>query len=233
MTWILLQPKSKAPSGRRHQTTDDPAVVKAHLARGGNVGRTGAAQATLDFDDVAAMRQMLEALGPLPLHVETGSGKFHSYVAPDRTLPAALWFKGRSIGQIKRLPSEYVVCPPSVHPNGQPYRWLIPPPHDLAVLPSSWREYVETQEHKVNPSEGGGERFMLLEKLADGKAGPIVSGERHRTLWKLVRSMKARGYSKEEVLELLLLVNEELVQPPLLDAEAYIRRGFDQRDRAL
>jgi hypothetical protein len=139
---ILLQPCRKEPVSRRGTTwtTDDPLEVSRHR---GNVGILAGPVAVLDFDVPGAALEMAEDLGPLRPTVETGSGKMHVYVRPVEGLPGRIFWNGARVGEIKRLPSEYVVCPPSLHPDtGRPYRWLVDPREPLPDLPAAWREYL-------------------------------------------------------------------------------------------
>jgi len=225
--WILLKPGAKLPLPSRtggHSYTDDPDVVKRHLAGNGNVGRTGETCAVLDFDDNDLMGRLFEKFGLLPLHVETWSGKFHSYFLPDINLPATIYLDGTTVGQIRRQPTEYVVQPPSVV-NGVSYRWTGGAPPELGRLPMKWKTGLEAAERAANPSGEPGERFVIPDN--------ILAGARHRTFFRWTRSWKARRYTLEETIELLLFANKMITDPQFPERELieYITRCWGQPDR--
>lgn len=227
VSWVLLQPRSKHPVSRggHHAITSDPNEVHSHLSRGGNVGRTGAGQATLDWDDEQKREALFDRLGPLPLHVRTGSGKHHTYLAADPTLPATIYLEGDVVGQVKRLPSEYVVSPPSIHPSGGRYEWLIASPFALAPLPDNWRSYLETADREANPSGVPGDPFEIPDA--------IRAGARHRTFFRWARSWKAQRFTLNEALEIILMANSRITHPPFPEGELrrYVTRCWNQTDR--
>lgn len=77
----------------------------------------------LDVDDVLVTQTLLDKIGawdPTGM-VITGSGGFHVYF---RHFPDARNSTSRIIeGVDTRGPGGYVLAPPSIHPNGKPYRW--------------------------------------------------------------------------------------------------------------
>ena len=143
---VLLRPRSKRPVGDHWVTTSDPGVIAEHVERGGNIGLLCGAEsgvAVLDFDDLDAAREMIEALGPLPLSVRPGSGKWHSYVRWEDGLPAKILWQGRTVGEVQRGPRQQIVIPPSVHPvTGRPYAWLGDPRAAPPALPPEWRHHL-------------------------------------------------------------------------------------------
>lgn len=146
---VLLRPKEKKPSGAHWHVSRDASELAAHLARGGNLGlvaheRTGLA--VIDPDDLLAWADMIDTLGqPCLPWVETGSGRLHYYVRWEQDLPAKITWRGALVGEIQRGPgAQQVVMPPSVHPNGKPYRWLVDPVSEpLPTLPGDWRCFFE------------------------------------------------------------------------------------------
>lgn len=64
----------------------------------------------------------------------------------NRAIPARMIWKGVRVGEIQRGPNQYVVAPPSIHPNGQPYTWKIPSPDEpILFLPDSWVKYFGSE----------------------------------------------------------------------------------------
>jgi hypothetical protein len=161
---ILLQPRSKEPIERdgHHHATRDRSAILSHLNNGGNLGIYTGTHVVLDFDKEAT--SMVMKLGALPPTVETGSGKIHIYVAFAADLQAKLTWNSEKLGEVKRLPTEYTVTPPSVHPaTGRPYRWVADPREPLPVLSSDWLSHLAKAETpKVRtPWNGPGADEML------------------------------------------------------------------------
>ncbi|HXA95520.1 MAG TPA: bifunctional DNA primase/polymerase [Candidatus Dormibacteraeota bacterium] len=144
---VLLATCSKEPRrGEPWAVTADPGRVAAHLTAGGNLGLLCGPESgvgALDFDDDTAAREMFAELGPLVVTVSTGSGKQHCYFAHEPGLRAKLWWGGRKVGEVQRGPNQYVVMPPSVHPDtGRPYVWAADPLASIPPLPVAWREHL-------------------------------------------------------------------------------------------
>jgi hypothetical protein len=140
---ILLRGKLPVSRAGRHYITTDPREIEQHR---GNVGVMAGRFVGLDFDNPEVMAEMMTALGPLTPTVQTGSGKYHCYLAkPDVDLPRYFFWKEKRGGEIARLESEYLVAPPSIHPEtGRPYRWLVDPRESFPALPARWREHLLT-----------------------------------------------------------------------------------------
>jgi len=100
----------------------------------------------------------------------------------------------------------YVVAPPSLHPNGNPYTWALDgAPDECEMLPFP---------------------AALLERLAfhvhtpAGKTdGRIPSGQRNSTLTSLAGSMRRPGFSGDAIEAALLVENATRCQPPLSETE--------------
>ncbi len=146
---VLLAARSKRPpKGGAWPVTTDADRVQSHVAAGGNVGllcgkATGVA--VLDPDKPEPWAEMVAELGePGKAWVKTGSGRTHYYVAHEPSLPAKLLWNGQIIGEIQRGPGkQQVVIPPSVHPAGGRYEWLVDPATEpLQPLPGSWHAYL-------------------------------------------------------------------------------------------
>ena len=151
---VLLGTRSKRPNSKPWNITRDVDVIRRHVKRGGNIGLVcgpTSGVAVPDGDDLDRMRAMFAALGALAVWVETGSGKWHCYVAWEPNLPAKLMWQGRKVGEVQRggIGSDgqpvlqHVVLPPSIHPDtSRAYRWLVDPSSPLPTLPDAWRTYL-------------------------------------------------------------------------------------------
>lgn len=110
-----------------------------------------------------------------------------------------------------RTDGGYIVVPPSVTQNGQ-YRWadgkqLALPPDQLPE-PPSW--LCELLDQKAKP------RRQKNANSANGKLPDVIPmGMRNSTLTKIAGSWRCRGYSKDELFEILCTINERRCQPPL------------------
>jgi hypothetical protein len=98
-------------------------------------------------DGEADLAAIAQELGPLPdgPTVITGSGGRHRYFKrPDIDVigQVGVKWKGRKTGIDIRVGNQYVMVPPSVHPNGTPYRWERPlvPAEELPEIPQKWVE---------------------------------------------------------------------------------------------
>lgn len=103
----------------------------------------------------------------------------------------------------------YSMFPPSIHPNGNPYKWLdsLNPsamPDGPAELPAFLLELLTTNQTTGAPFE---------------LPGKIPSGERNSTLFKMASSLRAQAYTEPEILAILKAVNAGRCDPPLPDRE--------------
>jgi putative DNA primase/helicase len=95
----------------------------------------------------------------------------------------------------------YVVAPPSLGPNGQPYEWIVSPEEaELAESPG-WLMDLLARERSKGPALPVGER--------------IPSGKRNDALTSLGGTMRRRGMGEAEILAALQVANEQRCQPPL------------------
>lgn len=160
----------------------------------------GRSLAVLDFDEPGAYERFTRANLELVRSTwiaKTAKGH-HVYL---RT-PGKVQTTKIAGGDLKAEGS-YVVCPPSVHPDGPAYTWAnktaeIAVVDDLAALIQA-----ETSEKKPAPD------------IPDR----IPAGERNTTLTSLAGTMRRRGASTAEILAALRVRNRERCDPPLPDAE--------------
>jgi len=88
--------------------------------------------AVLDIDDLDAAGELLDRLAALggPV-VETPRPGRHFWIRQREPIPnQPLYFRGRKVGELKsgynrdgKPAAAYVLVPPSLHPDGKPYRW--------------------------------------------------------------------------------------------------------------
>ena len=97
----------------------------------------------------------------------------------------------------------YVVAPPSVHPNGNTYKWIIRPEEGFAECPDWLLEAIgEPSARQTEPL-----------------AGPMTEGSRNDTLFRLACSNRRWGLPEGVISEAMHAVNRLQCQPPLADWE--------------
>lgn len=159
----------------------------------------------LDIDDGGL--ETIKANGfPLPPTwiSQTGSGGFHYLYK----------WPGKEIGNfVRKLPGldlradgGYIVAPPSIHTNGQQYKWLIAPGEEELADPPAWLlEVAETTKTgRLEPEEWGKD---------------IPEGQRNEELTRRAGSMLAKKIPPAEVLTMLLAWNRKHCNPPLPEGE--------------
>jgi AAA domain/Bifunctional DNA primase/polymerase, N-terminal/Primase C terminal 1 (PriCT-1) len=118
----------------------------------------------------------------------------------------------------------YVVVPPSVHASGVQYEWLTPPDRqDLASLPRT----VQALLGAPQPHSGNGTPGLRVSDV-------ILAGARNSHLYSLARSLKVRGFSRDENLASVSSINERRCDPPLDESElaAIVDNAMTQPDRS-
>jgi putative DNA primase/helicase len=175
----------------------------------------------LDIDPrnggLESLQELMDRHGPLPKTpmVETGGGGLHYYFAVrgsvrSRPLAPGLELKGDG---------GYIVAPPSVHPNGKPYRWLpghSPKDLQLAELP----EWILAP---LIPADGGRAAPEDAETPASGHQDApeevVHEGQRHNFLVRLAGKLRAAGLGVEAIESALLRENARRCRPPLPERE--------------
>lgn len=101
----------------------------------------------------------------------------------------------------------YVVAPPSIHPNGSRYEWVVKPSQTpLADMPD-WMIELLQERNEIKESQTTGE---------------YISGERNNALTKLAGGMRRKGFSEEAIFSALQIHNREKCSPPLSDGEVLL-----------
>ena len=134
--------------------------------------------------------------------VKTGKGYHYYFKYQDGVRN----FTKRYPGIDLRGEGGYVVAPPSIHPSGMKYEWLIPLTEGIAELPS-W--ILETEEKKIETKKEG-----WVEELLKG----VEEGQRNDALARLAGHYFGKKLSLEETKAILLDWNRRN-KPPLDDEE--------------
>lgn len=97
--------------------------------------------------------------------------------------------------------SGYIVVPPSIHPNGTPYEWILSP-EEIGLDPfPDWLMHIIQDVDKPH-----------VKSQNDGK---ILSGTRNSTLTSLAGTMRRRGMTQPAIEAALYVENNERCAPPL------------------
>ncbi len=206
--------KPLTPHGCRDATVD-PEQIRAWWQRwpDANIGLAtgGCGLVAIDIDPGkggtdtwAELRRRLDIDDGTVTAVTGGGGKHLLYRAPEGIrIPNSVGKLGAGVDV--RGDGGYIVVPPSVHPNGTPYRWETGySPDDRGPLPLPQ---------------------PLLRLLADGheirsfrerdEGSRIPEGKRNATLTSLAGAMRRRGMTPEAIEAALVVENARRCDPPL------------------
>lgn len=201
---------------------DDYQAVSAQAARWSSYGVVLGTLAVVDTDDPESEHWVARYCPETPFVVVTARG-LHRYYRQRCPSPKYIHRDGLTVEH--RNVGQYVIGPGSTHPSGLVYRardwswdW-----RDVPFFPASF-DFDDRPQHE-RASEVGA-RFRLP---------PVIrAGERHDELFRLLRSLVARGVRTDDAIRLVLHVNQTHCQPPVDEAELtrYARRVARVRDRA-
>jgi hypothetical protein len=173
----------------------------------------------VECDSPEAERELAALLGESYPVVPTFTGKrgHHRLFLHTADLPcpdkAVFHFRGIEFRTGNGGKGAQSVFPPSVHPDGPVYRWLVPPcDADPVPFPTAALEVIR-RELATPPAGAPGRRSSL----AAGEV--IVERTRNDTLFRIACRLRRFGHSQDEIAALLLVLNQDRCQPPLEPAE--------------
>ena len=110
----------------------------------------------------------------------------------------------------------YIVAPPSIHPNGTPYRWNLgeaPWEIDIATADENVMAFVDDIQRNggVSQDEQPVKKFELPER--------IKHGARDDTLYRYGCSLRSRGYPDDAISAMVRQANSERCIPPMAENE--------------
>lgn len=171
--------------------------------------------------------------GPLPLTFRSTSrddgvsGIRLFRVPPGTELPGGIKFPDKAIGDVDIIQHHhrYMVCWPSVHPEGRPYLWfdeetgdqvtLPPPPGELPELPQAWLEGLQAgpprseAEHRrdavTTAQRADGPSYDVTEAMTAGVPSEKVATRLARALHDLQQGTNRHDSMLGHVLALLRL----------------------------
>lgn len=219
-----LKPRSKEPATAHglNDWFDDPDSAKELWARfpNYNIGIAcgspshGLLVLDLDVSDTKDGRASLKAWeaahGELPetAVAETGSGGRHYLFRTNRTniRPSA----NIELGVDVRCDGSYIVAPPSIHPHGGMYEWLVHPDEcGIATADANVYDFLDHVQRNggVDEDRPQTDRFELPDK--------IRRGERDNMLMRYGFSLRGKGYPDDAILAMLDHANRERCTEPL------------------
>jgi hypothetical protein len=155
------------------------------------------------FDSLTELIMKHGALPATPVS-KTGSGGEHIFFKhPGIEIRNSAGKLGKGLDI--RGDGGYVVVPPSIHPNGNIYEWVVRPSQtEIQEMPEWMIELLKENNPPTTP-KGEGEQ--------------VVIGERNVYLTQIAGSMRRKGLSEDSIFAALQIHNREKCVPPLPDGE--------------
>lgn len=217
-----LKPKGKDPATRHgfNDASNVPETVRAWWIQNPdyNIGiATGDGLVVIDIDykpeegkdGFETLRQWEQDHGELPptWMVLTGTGGVHYwYKTPANFKNSVELLPGIDI----RSRGGYVVAPPSIHPNGNPYEW---------------EASGDPEEVEISPLLGSAAQLIASAKPSGKKKTPykerkkLTKGTRVDALMSLQGSLINSGLTEEAIMAAVRIENEKRGDPPLTEEE--------------
>ena len=159
----------------------------------------------------ASIGRLERQLAPLPVTVQatTGGGGRHLYFAHPGGLVRNR--AGLAQGIDVRGDGGYIVAPPSVHPSGRRYAWVLGR-SPAEMVPAALPRWVFVRAGGLHMGRSRDEwRRLVREGVPEGQRNSTIASLTGHLLW--------HGVDAEVALELLLAWNRLRCRPPLDDAE--------------
>jgi hypothetical protein len=161
----------------------------------------------LDDDDGGETLRSLGVHVPPGPTVKTRRGHQHYFRYPEGFDRVPTFYLDEGTGLQVKADGGYVAAPPSIHPSGVPYEWVVSPreaeiPEAPEWLISRVREHVE--------------RFG---KRAADVGVEIPKNRRNKTLFSLACTLRNRGLDEAGIRAGIQGINQEKCKPPLEDDE--------------
>jgi putative DNA primase/helicase len=157
----------------------------------------------LDADSPEAEAELKRRGHPVTPMVRTARGLHVYFAHPGGELPTRI---GLGEGLDLKGDGGYVAAPPTRHPSGAHYEWIIPPEEaEPAELPAWATEQVRLRARRASREDLGGEA--------------IPNGSRNTTLTSIGGGLRRQGLDEAAIRAALLGVNTAKCKPPLPEAE--------------
>jgi len=232
--WVFpLAPRAKCPLKGSHglldATTDPKRILEWwSLHPNSNVGiSTGPSRLiVLDVDAKSGGFETLKELftrygePPPTATARSGSGGLHLYYKT----PAGVDVPSCTLGpglEVKAAGGA-IVAPPSVHPNGNQYRWETPWPEVFSAVteaPGWVLKLIRERKAQAKLQTASERTQQAASAPASGARGVIPEGRRNVELTAIGGYLRGHGLPYDGLARVLRIVNESLCSPPLPDHE--------------
>jgi hypothetical protein len=227
--WCILPCRGKRPACRwadyQSQRPDEGELRELFAQRdltglGVLPGSVSGGLAVRDWDRMSAYRRWADGHPRLAQRiptVKTRRGRHLYFLGPEG-------FEDLGDGELRADPGHFVVLPPSLHPSGGHYEWVIPLPEgDLPsvnpakaglLLPNSVTQHGPTRPNTTHPIEVGSVGPCCVTHPSDDPVEQAISvtlptgkGQRNRAIFEFARRVKALPeYRDLSLLDLISLV---------------------------
>ena len=154
----------------------------------------------LDADGEEGMAELKRRGHPVTPVARTGKGLHLYFRHPGEDLRTGIRI---APGIDLKAAGGYVAAPPSAHPNGRDYKWIIPPEDtELADLPEWALDTLKSERPR---------RYKAITESDD----PIGPGQRNATLYSYACYLRSHGFSAQDIEDLLQKKNLRRCFPPL------------------
>ena len=168
-------------------------------------------------DGKNSLAALVHSHGDLPktLTSKTGKGFHYLFRAQKSPLPNRT---GMEPGLDIRADGGYIVIPPSIHPNGHRYQW-VDANTEVAELPMWLESKIREKSRKVESTKAT-VRFTTDPAGEQGLSKRVISsGTRNSRLHAEAGKLRGLGYTPEQILPLILVINQSECSPPLDEKE--------------
>jgi Bifunctional DNA primase/polymerase, N-terminal/AAA domain/Primase C terminal 1 (PriCT-1) len=156
----------------------------------------------LDADSPEAVEELTRRGHPATPMAKTARGVHAYFQHPGGELPTRI---GLGSGLDLKGDGGYVVAPPSKHPSGTAYEWIISPEDEKpAPLPAWAIEEIRARGRRATTEDLGEE---------------IPNGSRNKAITSIAGTLRRRGLGETAIYAALLGINAEMCRPPLPDHE--------------
>jgi hypothetical protein len=204
--WSLIRLKGKIPAEpwaeyqQRRMTLEE---IEARPWPGVGIV-TGAISGivVLDADSPEAVEELKRRGHPATPTVKTARGVHAYFRHPGGELPTRI---GLGSGLDLKGDGGYVCAPPTKHPSGPVYEWMISPEdEELAPLPRWAMDEIRARGRRATAENLGEE---------------IPNGSRNKAMTSLAGTLRRRGLGETAIHAALVSVNAETCRPPLPENE--------------
>jgi Bifunctional DNA primase/polymerase, N-terminal len=194
--WSVIRLRGKLPAERwaeyqqRHMTTEE--VEERPWPGVGVVTGAISGIVVLDADSPEAVGELTRRGHPATPMAKTARGVHAYFEHPRGQLPTRI---GLGNGLDLKGDGGYVVAPPSKHPSGAVYQWLISPEDEKpAPLPAWVMDQIRVRGRRATTEDLGEE---------------IPNGSRNKTMTSIAGTLRRRGLGETAIYAALLGINAD------------------------